>query len=235
MKTNTELPLYLKIADELRARLLLLPAGTPFETEQALTEEFGVARGTIRQALNVLVQEGILTRTQGRGSFRSEQDDSQYSFLLSKELTDSIRKIGTGSGVRNLSITVVNATQGMAGLLHIPQGAKVRRVSRIRTVDGKPFAYCVAHLRTDMIPPFSKRQYNTSLGNLVRNVFKVHIESRLCSFLAAAADETVAQALAVPVGTPVLKISIVCLGRGREPLLSDVFYLPSSQALHFEV
>ena len=235
MKTNSELPLYLKIADELRARLLLLPVGTPFETEQALTEEFGVARGTIRQALDVLVKEGILTRTQGRGSFRTEQDDSHYNFLLSKELTDSIRKIGTNSGVRNLSITAVNATQGIADQLHVPHGEKVRRITRIRTVDGKPFAYCVAHLRTDMIPPVSKRDYNTSLANLVRNVFRVHIESRLCDFYAVAADEMIAEALAIPVGTPVLKINLVCLGHGREPLLSDVFYLPSSQALHFEV
>ena len=59
MKPVPELPLYLKIADELRARLLQLPADAPLETEEALTEEFGVARGTIRQALNVLVQEGI--------------------------------------------------------------------------------------------------------------------------------------------------------------------------------
>ena len=46
MKNRSKLPLYLRIADELRARLLQLPADAPFETEEALTEEFGVARGT---------------------------------------------------------------------------------------------------------------------------------------------------------------------------------------------
>lgn len=235
MKHTPELPLYLKIADELRAKLLLLPEGAPFETEQALTEEYGVARGTIRQALNVLVQEGILTRAQGRGSFRSESADSQYSFMLSKELTESLRKIGTNSGVRNLSITVVNAIPAIADLLNIPHNTKIRRVSRVRTIDGVPFAYCVAHLRTDLIPAFYKRDYKTTLGNLVRNEFKIHIESRRCDLLAVAADEPVAAALMIPVGTPVMKISLLVLGRDREPLLSDVFYFPSSQALHFEV
>lgn len=234
MKNRSELPLYLKIADELRARLLPLPADAPFETEEALTEEFGVARGTIRQALNVLVQEGILTRAQGRGSFRSVSAESQYNCLLSKELTDSIRKIGLNSGVRNLSITVINATPAIADLLHIPHNTKVRRVSRIRTVDGKPFSYCIAHLRTDVIPPFYKRDYKTTLGNLVRYEMKVHIESRRCDCLAVAADETVAAALAIPVGTPVLKIVLVCLDREGEPMLSDVFYFPSAQTLHFE-
>ena len=235
MKPTPELPLYLKIADELRASLLLLPEGAPFETEQALTDEYGVARGTIRQALNLLVQEGLLSRTQGRGSFRSSSKTQQYNLMLTEELTDSIRTIGTNSSIRGLSITLVPATPAIADLLKIPRGAKIRKVLRTRIVDGQPYVYCVGHLRTDIVPPFYKRDYKTSLGNLVRYELKVHIETRRCDFCAVAADETIAAALSIPVGTPVLKIVLICYGREREPLLSDVFYFPSSQSLHFEV
>ena len=94
MKTVSELPLYLRIADELRAQLILLPVGAPFETEQTLTDRYGVSRGTIRQALDVLVQEGILTRTQGSGSYRSQPTAVPYRFTLTQELTDSIRAVG---------------------------------------------------------------------------------------------------------------------------------------------
>lgn len=235
MKPTPELPRYLKIADELRARLLLLPDGAPFETEQALTAEYGVARGTVRQALNLLVQEGILSRTQGRGSFRTASKEQQYNLMLTQELTESIRKVGTNSSVRGLSITLVPATPAVADLLKIPHGTKVRKVLRTRIVDGQPYAYCIGHLRTDKVPAFYKRDYKTSLGNLVRYELKVHIHSRRCDLCAVSADETVAAALSIPVGTPVLKITIVCLGREQEPLLSDVFYFPSSQSLHFEV
>ena len=235
MKPVNGLPLYLRIADDLRAKLLLLPVGAPFETEQALAEEYGVARGTIRQALNVLVQEGILTRAQGRGSFRSESADAQYNIMLTKELTESIRKFDANSALRGLSITVINATPAIADLLNIPHNTKVRRVTRIRIVDGVPYTYCVAHLRTDLIPAFYKRDYKSSLGKLIRYDLKVHIESRHCDIYAIAADETVAEALSVPVGTPVMKIMLLVYGRNQEPLLSDVFYFPSSQALHFEI
>ena len=235
MKRKAELPLYLRIADELREKLLSLPIGAPFETEQTLTETYGVARGTIRQALNVLVQEGILTRTQGCGSFRSQPGISPYRFTLSQELTDSIREVGTNSAVKTLSVTLVPATPRVADVLNISHGTKVRKVTRLRWVDGKPFAYCEAYLRTDKVPPFFKRDYRTSLANLVRNEFKVHIESRHCDIYAIAADETVAQALSIPVGTPVMKIALLVFGRDREPLLSDVFFVPSSQALHFEI
>ena len=235
MKPVNELPLYLRIADDLRTKLLLLPVGAPFTTEQALAEEYGVARGTIRQALNVLVQEGILTRAQGRGSFRSESPDAQYSVMLSKELTESIRKIDANSSLRGLSITVIGATPAISELLNVPRNAKVRRVTRVRTVDGVPYAYCVAHLRTDTVPAFFKRDYKSSLGKLVRYDLKVHIESRHCDIYAVAADEIVAEVLSIPVGTPVMKIALLVFGRDHEPLLSDVFYFPSSQALHFEI
>ena len=235
MKPVNKLPLYLKIADDLRAKLLLLAVGAPFETEQALAEEYGVARGTIRQALNLLVQEGILTRAQGRGSFRSESANSQYNVMLSKELTESIREVDANSSLRALSITVINATPAVAELLHVPHNTKVRRVTRIRVVDGTPFAYCIAHLRTDLVPAFFKRDYKSSLGKLIRYDLKVHIESRHCDIYATAADETVATALSIPVGTPVMKIMLLVFGRNHEPLLSDVFYFPASQALHFEI
>lgn len=235
MKRKAELPLYLRIADELREKLLSLPIGAPFETEQTLTETYGVARGTIRQALNVLVQEGILTRTQGCGSFRSQPGISPYRFTLSQELTDSIREVGTNSAVKTLSVTLVPATPRVADVLNISHGTKVRKVTRLRWVDGKPFAYCEAYLRTDKVPPFFKRDYRTSLANLVRNEFKVHIESRRCDLSAVAADEFTGNELAVPVGSPLLKLTIICFGLDNEPILTDVFYFTTLQVLHFEV
>lgn len=235
MKALSELPLYLKIADELRARLMELPVGAPFQTEQELTEEFGVARGTIRQALNILVQEGLLSRTQGSGSFRSQAVDSSYRFTLTQELTESIRKIGKSSGVRNLSITIVPALSEIAELLHIPRGTKVRKVTRVRAIDGKPFAYCEGYLRTDSIPPFYKRDYTCTLGGLVRNTLKVHIGNRCCEFRAVAADEALSDILAIPLGSPVLRVSILCFGYDDEPLLTDTFYFSAAQSLRFDV
>jgi len=227
--------MYLRISDELREELILLPVGAPFETEQALTKRFGVSRGTIRQALDVLVREGILLRTQGSGSFRAQPAASAHRFTLTQELTDSIRAIGTNSGVRNLSITLVPASYAVAEQLDVPIGTKVRKVVRTRAVDGKPIAYGVSYLRTDMVPPFHKHDYTTSLGDLVRNRLQVHIEERYCDLSTEAADEITAEALQVPLRSPVLKIGVFCVGRGGVPLLSDVFCFPSSQVLHFRL
>lgn len=64
-------PLYLQIRDILRSEILEKPyqEGEAFYGEVELTERFQVARGTVRQALAALEQEGFIARERGRGTF----------------------------------------------------------------------------------------------------------------------------------------------------------------------
>ncbi len=234
MKDANGLPQYARIADELRSRLRRLPLGAPFETEQEIAEEFGVSRGTVRQALKTLEQEGLLMREQGRGSFRAQPNESPYVFRLEQSFSDSIRKIGVESGLRKLSVKMVPAPAPIADMLHIPRGTKVRRVSRVRTVGGMPFAYGVGYLRADQVPQFFKRDYRTTLSDLVRNDMHLHIESQRCEVYAAVADEEIASALSVPLGASVLKLCFFCRSTSGVPMLLDTFFFPPTQTMRFE-
>ena len=63
--------LYLQLVAYVRNEIAtgaLLP-GSQLPTEIELTEMFAVSRNTVRQAMNLLVNEGLLARTQGRGTF----------------------------------------------------------------------------------------------------------------------------------------------------------------------
>mgnify|MGYP001097943470 CR=1 FL=1 len=64
-------PLYIQVSDILRQRILegVWEGGAAIPAEHQLCQEFAIARGTLRQALDKLDQEGFLRREQGRGTF----------------------------------------------------------------------------------------------------------------------------------------------------------------------
>ncbi|MGH3679750.1 MAG: GntR family transcriptional regulator [Natronosporangium sp.] len=68
---HEERPRYRLVADELRRRILAgaIPAGSLLPSETALIEEFGVSRGTIREALGLLRAEGLVITEHGRGTY----------------------------------------------------------------------------------------------------------------------------------------------------------------------
>ena len=68
---DAETPLWQQLADILRAKIKSgeLPPGRVMPSESTLVQEHGLARGTARKAVDALVQEGLVNRVQGRGTF----------------------------------------------------------------------------------------------------------------------------------------------------------------------
>lgn len=66
-------PKYQQLADILRERLKTMRPGEPVPSETRLEAEFGLARGTIRKAVGVLRDEGLVVTTRGKGSYVAER------------------------------------------------------------------------------------------------------------------------------------------------------------------
>jgi GntR family transcriptional regulator len=68
---HAETPLWQQLARILRAQIQSgeLPPGRIMPSEATLMQEHGLARGTVRKAVDALVQEGLVNRVQGRGTF----------------------------------------------------------------------------------------------------------------------------------------------------------------------
>lgn len=229
-------PQYRRIADELRKKLLEMQPEEPFDTELALAEQYRVSRGTIRQALSVLEAEGLLSREQGRGTFRSETKETFVTFRLPDDMIEAVRKPRHGGGgeLKKLSVTVVSAPHRIAEVLGIPHGSKVRRVTRVRTIGGAPYVLCTAYVRTDIIPPFTRSDITVSLTAMAKDKFDLTTDVKQILFHAAAADAVFAEALAIPAGSPVLQIGVLNVGKDGVPLYTDTFTFPATQTLCME-
>ena len=235
MKESSGIPQYLRIADELRVQFRSTPVGTKLKTEQTISEEYGVSRDTVRRALDVLVREGMLNRIRGCGTFRAQPKETQYHLILEPGFADLIRGIGDCAEIRNLSITLVPAPAEIAEEFGVPRDTKVRKVTRLRLIGGKPFAYGTAYLRADLTPKLFKRDFRSSLGELLNESLHMHIRTHHAESFISDADPTAAEALSVPAGTPILNLRFHCVDYGGEPILVDTFCFPPSQSIRFYV
>ncbi|MEO8120139.1 MAG: GntR family transcriptional regulator [Rhodoferax sp.] len=126
------------LAATLRARITQgewVP-GTALPAEAVLAKEHGVALGTLRQALALLVAEGLLERQHGRGTFvRAGLGGASmlrfFRFRQSDELGGTPQSL-------ILQRAVQLAATDTADALGLPGGASVLQLQRLRSVNGRP-------------------------------------------------------------------------------------------------
>ncbi|MGI9405821.1 MAG: GntR family transcriptional regulator [Hyphomicrobiaceae bacterium] len=142
--TDERLPLYQRVRDSLAAGIAdgAWKAGAPIPSEQKLAGEFGVALGTVRRAITELVDEGLLERRQGKGTFvrTAEFRNSLFRFFRFRA-DDGAEILPEG---RLLERRVEKASPEIAQYLDIRSGARVIYLHRLRVADGAPLV--VEHL-----------------------------------------------------------------------------------------
>lgn len=108
--------------------------GTSAPSERDLVEAFGVARMTVRQALEVLVAEGVLERIPGRGTFVAGPRRVPTGVT---GFTEDVVHRGLTTETRTLLIECVPAGAGVASALRIAVGTAVVHWRRLRLVEGR--------------------------------------------------------------------------------------------------
>ena len=69
LQADLDRPLYLQLVDRLRQEIAGKPPGQRIDSEAVLAERFAVSRFTVTRAIEILVDEGLVRRKQGLGSF----------------------------------------------------------------------------------------------------------------------------------------------------------------------
>lgn len=131
---------YEQIARELREDIRngRFRVGEPIPSERALADRFDVAPGTMRQALNQLVDEGTLSSKRGARKVVLRMPARFPEISKFRSFAQWAYGRGRTPGGHVIHQEWVEQTEKDVELLRVPAGEKVLKVLRVRTIDGSP-------------------------------------------------------------------------------------------------
>lgn len=188
---------YQAIADDLRRRVRAAPAGSLLPSEKDLSKEFGVSRVTVRKALDVIRDEGLIAARQGFGWFVATEPVRQRLRQL-RTIEDELAGTGRINLREVIEFGFVTAPPRVREELQVDS---VLRVKRLNRADGEPFAvvtvWCPAELGAGLSRDQVERQPFYEL-------LPVQLRGATQTIGADIATPEDAALLAIPTGAPVL-------------------------------
>jgi GntR family transcriptional regulator len=218
---DERLPRYQQLRDDLVQRIAAgeWAPGAAIHTEAELSAAYAVSTGTLRKAIDLLVADGVLTRSQGKGTFvrRPRFDSSLFRFFRFKSASGE----AVLPNARILHRSVVHPDEGVRQALQLGARAKAIHLSRLRLVDGRPVLSEQIWLPRDGFEALTTLPLG-DFGDLLYPLYE-----RLCKQVVATARETlhvgqadtgVAQALDIGRGAPVIHVDRVALNFAGRPV-----------------
>ncbi|MEU8702239.1 GntR family transcriptional regulator [Streptomyces sp. NPDC048680] len=148
---NSPVPLYFQVAQQLQQLIEsgTLPPGTQLENEIALAEKFGLSRPTMRQAMQHLVDKGLLARKRGVGTQVVNNRVRRQIELTS--LFEDLKRDDRRPRTEVLSLETVPAAGAVAVALGLEPGTPTVALRRLRYADDDPIAVLHNHLPADLL------------------------------------------------------------------------------------
>ena len=145
-------PLYLQLAGKLGESIREghWKGGEALPAERHLCERLGISRVTLRQAVDALVEQGLVVRRQGAGTFITKQIQHDLAGLTS--FSEILRMKGLEPGTRWLEQRLRPAHGEEILRLGLSPDAMVASLVRLRSADGRVMAYEQAVLPQTVVP-----------------------------------------------------------------------------------
>lgn len=231
---DSPVPRYSQLSTLFRRRIErgLWPPGARLPTLEALMAEFGVARVTIRQAVNLLAREGLVSAQRGRGTFVTAHPARQRGLRLATTLAalaDMYRD-------DEPKLTLIEETSAMPHLTAedgLP-APRYRYMRRVHSREGE--AYCAISIYLDerVFRKAPARFRRHTVIPVLLELPGVRIAQAWQTLTIGAADVEVARLIGMPVNSPVAEVRRVCRdAAGTVIYLGEVTY--RGDYIHFEM
>ena len=188
------------ILEELVTTSLAPHAAIP--PERKLMTRYGVSRSTVREAIRQLVEEGVLYRVQGKGTFVAGERVQSDLHLAS--FTEDMRRRGLVPATIVRSSRLNEAPLAVRAALGLGAGALVLEIERLRLADGTPMALERGYYPAELLPELGEKDLTRSLYATFATEYGLRIDNAEQAVWAEAADVQIAGTLGIAAGAPVM-------------------------------
>jgi GntR family transcriptional regulator len=229
---TSDRPVFKQIADHLRAAIQSgeLEPGARMPSEQVLIDAHGVARGTIRQAMNLLRSEGLVRTEHGRGSFvrdrppvrrlahdrfaRRHRERGRAAYLAELEAEGRVAEVEV------LEVGRVKAPDDVAVWLQLAMAADVLVRRRRYLADGEPMELATSYVSWELAEGTQMTQRETGPGGIYARLEERGHRLKRFSEEVSARMPTVDEirALRLQPGVPVIRVVRVAYDIGELPV-----------------
>ena len=181
----------------------------PFEKE--LCEKYNVIKMTVKKALDLLVNDGLIIKRRGSGTFVKDITEKEIQRIIEKKQFSGLTTTSIGHKVTSkvLEFKIINATKEIADILKIEEDEFIYFVHRVRYVDDKAVVIEKTYIPLNLIPGMKLADVKKSIYGYIKDKLGLNIQSAHSTVRAMKSDELDRKYLNLERDEPILEVERV--------------------------
>ncbi len=217
-------PAYVQLVNILREQIGSgqFRPGQRLPSESQLCQRYKVSPMTVRRAINILLDQGLVSTTQGRGTFVKPMELGTVMFGLD-ELQNFFRK-NVNTKVKLLEVRIIKADADIAAKLNLSVGERVILIRRLITKEKEPVLYHQEYIIYDPARPIVEAEMEvTALHGLFAGMGETGLKRGELTIEATALNEDEARLLLAPPLLPCFRLEHVFFDFDDQPVSWGIF------------
>jgi GntR family transcriptional regulator len=204
--------------------------------ESDLKAIYGVSQITVRQALNVLANSGLIVRRRGKGSFVTRPTISANVTHI-VNFADDMKQRGLTPRTEVIDMEIAVVSKPTATKLHIEPGEELIVIKRLRYANDEPLSIEHSMLIPRQVPGIMNNDFSArSLSETLLTDYGIQISHAEQTIRAMAASEENAALLRINAGDPLLAIERVCYTQRGTPVeMLRIYYRADRYMVHAQL
>ncbi|WP_395317886.1 GntR family transcriptional regulator [Fructilactobacillus frigidiflavus] len=212
------LPVYIQIHNDLKQKIEAgsWQVGTRIPSERKLAETYHVSRMTLRQAVQTLIDEGLLRRAIGSGTFVTNQKVQEHMSGISS-FTETMEAVGKVPSSKTLSYKIIEPTFKESQALELKANERVLRMERLRFGDGEPICLETTTVSAELIKGMPQVDVTESFYRSLaeqKGIIPANAKQYISAILAS---PRIAEMLDIKAGDPILKLKQISYLKNQKP------------------